>query len=209
MKELFNNWKTVPNFLCLTRILLVPVFAVFYLKGYPEISVLVLIVSGLTDTFDGRIARKFNQTSELGKILDPVADKLTQIAVALVLLIRFYSSSSASMRAFSWVFLLFLLKEAVMMLVGLYLLTKGIKPSVAAIYGKVATFVFYVVMLLLIAFGPEIGAFSTYDLRMAMPEWLAFTLVIMSLVLTFVAFASYIPGTVKQIKDSKNTLGDN
>ncbi|MBQ7653783.1 MAG: CDP-alcohol phosphatidyltransferase family protein, partial [Clostridia bacterium] len=73
MKELFNNWKTVPNLLCLIRILLVPVFVVLYLKGYPELAVCTLIVSGLTDSFDGRIARRFNQISELGKLLDPVA----------------------------------------------------------------------------------------------------------------------------------------
>lgn len=209
MKELFNNWKTIPNLLCAIRILLVPLFVVLYLKGYPGFAVSVLIVSGLTDTFDGRIARKYNQVSELGKLLDPVADKLTQISVAMVLLVKFYSSSSSSMKMFSWVFLVFLLKEVLMLCVGLFMLTKGLKPSGAEIFGKVATFVFYVVMLILIGFGPEIGAFSTYDLRMAMPEWLAFTLVIISLALTVVAFISYIPGTLKQIKESKNTLGDN
>lgn len=204
MKELFNNWKTVPNLLCLIRILLVPVFVVLYLKGYPELAVCTLIVSGLTDSFDGRIARRFNQISELGKLLDPVADKLTQIAVALVLLIKFYSSSSSSMKVFSWVFSLFLLKEVVMLGVGLYMLSVGLKPSGSEIFGKVATFVFYVVMLIIIGFGPEIGAFSTYDLKMAMPEWLAFTLVIVSLVLTFIALVSYIPGVLKQLKERKN-----
>lgn len=204
MKDLFSNWKTVPNLLCLIRILLVPVFVVLYLKGYPGYAVLTLIISGLTDTFDGRIARKYNQMSDLGKLLDPIADKLTQISVAMVLLVKFHISTSSSMKMFSWVFLLFLLKEAIMLVVGLYMISVGIKPSGAEIFGKIATFVFYVVMLIIIGFGPNIGAFSTYDLRMQMPEWLAFTLVLLALVLTFVALASYIPGTIKQFKERKD-----
>lgn len=209
MNQIFDNWKTVPNLLCVIRILLVPLFVVFYLKGYPGLAVSVLVVSGLTDTFDGRIARKYNQISELGKLLDPIADKLTQISVAVVLLIKFYTSSSESMKMFSWVFTLFLLKEVIMLIFGLFMLSIGLKPASSEIFGKVATFVFYVVMLLIIGFGPEIGAFSTYDLRMAMPEWLAFSLVIVSLALTFIALISYIPGVVKQLNERKNKLGEN
>lgn len=207
--NIFENWKTVPNLLCFIRILLVPAFIVFYLKGYPLLSVAILIVSGLTDCFDGKIARKFNQISALGKILDPIADKCTQIAVALVLLYKFNTSSSHTMKMFSYVFILFLLKEVLMLAFGSYMLKIGLKPAAAEIFGKVATFVFYVVMVLIIGFGPEIGAFSTYDLRMAMPEWMAFILVIISLILTFVALGSYIPNVWKQLKERKKEIGDN
>lgn len=209
MKELFKDWKTIPNLLCVIRILLVPLFVILYVKGYPIMAVSIVVVSGLTDCFDGKIARKFNQVSALGKLLDPIADKLTQIAVAMVLLFKFHQSSSHSMKIFSWVFLFFLVKEVVMLLFGLYMLSIGLKPSSAEIYGKVSTFVFYVVMFLIIGFGPEIGAFSTYDLRMSMPEWMAFTLVIISVVLMFAALGSYIPDVVRQLKNCKNKMGEN
>ena len=207
--NIFENWKTVPNLLCFIRILLVPAFIVFYLKGYPLLSVAVLIVSGLTDCFDGKIARKFNQISALGKILDPIADKCTQIAVALVLLYKFNTSSSHTMKMFSYVFILFLFKEILMLAFGSYMLKIGLKPVAAEIFGKVATFVFYVVMVLIIGFGPEIGAFSTYNLRMAMPECMAFILVIISLILTFAALGSYIPNVWHQLKERKKEIGDN
>ena len=90
MKELFKDWKTIPNLLCVIRILLVPLFVILYVKGYPIMAVSIVVVSGLTDCFDGKIARKFNQVSDLGKLLDPIADKLTQIAVAMVLFCWFY-----------------------------------------------------------------------------------------------------------------------
>ena len=90
MNDLFKNWKTIPNLISFIRIILVPVFVVLYLKGHTITAVSVLAVSGLTDCFDGKIARKFNQISALGKILDPVADKLTEISIAIVLLIKFH-----------------------------------------------------------------------------------------------------------------------
>ena len=72
---------TVPNLMSFFRILLVPVFAVTFLEKVPLWPVVILLLSGVTDLFDGMIARKFNQVSDLGKMLDPAADKLTQIAV--------------------------------------------------------------------------------------------------------------------------------
>ena len=74
----------------------------------------------------------------------------------------------------------------------------GIKPGAAEIYGKVATFVFYFVMLIIIGFGPEIGAFKNY---WTLPDPLLMALVIISAVLTLVAFASYMPATYKQFKE--------
>ena len=62
--------------------------------------------------FDGKIARRFHQVSALGKVLDPVADKITQITIAVMLFLEFHKSTSGAMRAFSWVFLFFLCKEA-------------------------------------------------------------------------------------------------
>lgn len=73
LKRLFTGCLTVPNLLSLIRIILIPVFGVLFYHDHVLAAVIVLAVSGLTDLFDGKIARRFNQVSELGKILDPIA----------------------------------------------------------------------------------------------------------------------------------------
>ena len=199
IKELFQNWKTVPNLLSALRIVMVPIMAVLFVKGYPLWSVFVLFLSGLSDFLDGKIARRFNQISELGKILDPIADKLTQITVAVLLFLFFRrAQNSPELRAFSWVFLLFVGKELLMILVSIVLLAMGLRPGAAEIFGKIATFAFYTVMLFIIAFGPEIGAFHTF---WTAPALLLKILVVVSVVLCFVALFSYAPGTYKLIKN--------
>lgn len=202
---IFDGCLTVPNLLSVIRIILIPVFAVLYIKGYIWWSVLILFVSGLSDFFDGKIARKFNQVSNLGKMLDPIADKLTIFAIAIVLFIKFKGAQSESMQAFAWVFLLFIAKDIVMLLGGALLIALGARPVPAEIYGKVATFMFYAVMLVIIAFGPEVGAISNINSALTLPETVMFVLVVIAVILTFVAFFSYIPVTVKQIlnKDKK------
>ena len=77
------------------------------------------------------------------------------------------------------------------------MLAKGLRPSAAEIYGKVATFAFYGVMLLLIAFAPGFGAFHEW---WTMPEWFIMVLVVISAILTLIALLSYVPGFFKQIK---------
>ncbi len=77
---------TVPNILSFVRLALIPVICVFYLvKEDGILAASVLVLSGLTDVVDGFIARRFNMVSDLGKALDPVADKLTQGVVLLCL----------------------------------------------------------------------------------------------------------------------------
>ena len=81
---------TIPNLLSCIRILLIPVFLWFYLaKDDITATVILLALSALTDMLDGFIARHFHCVSDLGKALDPVADKLTQVAMLFCLLFRF------------------------------------------------------------------------------------------------------------------------
>ncbi len=203
MKDLFKGCWTVPNLLSLIRIALIPVFGVLFYNGEYLWAVFVLFLSGISDTLDGRIARRFNQISALGKILDPVADKLTQITIAIVLFLEFRKPESGkAMNIFAWVFLFFLVKELLMILGGLFMLCKGLRPGAAEIYGKIATLVFYAVMTLIIAFGPSFGAFTNLDVP-PMPEWLIMILVVISAIATLVAFCSYIPGFFKQLKEAK------
>lgn len=202
VKGIFEGCLTIPNLMSVIRILLIPVFAVLYIKGYIWWSVAVLAVSGLSDFFDGKIARKFNQVSALGKMLDPIADKLTVFTLAIVLFIQFKNAESASMKAFAWVFLLFIAKDIIMLLGGAVLIALGSRPVAAEIYGKAATLVFYVVMILIIGFGPEVGAISRTYPNLTLPESVMFVLVVLAVILTFVAFISYLPGSVKQILDN-------
>lgn len=198
LKSLFTGCLTVPNLLSLIRILLIPVFGVLFYQGHIGWSVVILVISGLTDFFDGKIARRFNQISALGKLLDPVADKLTQITIAIVIFLEFNKSTDPTMQWFKWVFLFFLFKELLMVVIGAIMLACGLRPVAAEIYGKVATFVFYAVMVLVIAFGPEIGALRSL---FVLPDWLMITLVIIAAVLTFIALLSYAPPTYKQFKE--------
>lgn len=77
---------TVPNALSLFRVFLIPMFIYTYLNAnLPAQGCIILLISGFTDILDGYIARRFDMTSDLGKILDPVADKLTQAATLVCL----------------------------------------------------------------------------------------------------------------------------
>ena len=201
LKALFTGCLTVPNLLSLIRILLIPVFGVLFYNGEALWAVVVLVLSGLTDLFDGKIARRFNQISELGKILDPVADKLTQITIAVVIFLVLDKSQDPTMQWFKWVFLFFLFKELVMILGGAVMLAIGLRPGAAEIYGKVATFVFYGVMVVVLAFGPEIGALREW---FTLPTPVMIVLVIISAALTFVALLSYLPSTFSQFKERKH-----
>lgn len=196
MKELLKGWNTIPNWLSYIRIALIPVFAVLFYKGYVGWAMLVLGLSGLSDFFDGKIARKFNQVSDLGKIIDPVADKLTQITIAIMFYIEFRTSSEETIKTFSWVFLIFVIKEFVMVFFGGLMLAMGLRPAAAEIYGKAATMVFYLVMIAIVMFGPDIGFLKEY---WTIPDVAMLVLVIVSAVLTVVAFCSYLPSAAKQI----------
>ncbi len=200
LKSLFEGCLTVPNLLSLIRILLIPVFGVLFYRGEVLWSVIVLALSGLTDFLDGKIARKFNQVSALGKLLDPIADKLTQITIAIVIFLEFNKSQDPTMKWFKWVFLFFLFKELLMVIIGAIMLAVGLRPVAAEIYGKVATFVFYAVMVLVVAFGPEIGALRNV---FTLPTPVMIALVILAAVLTFVALLSYAPPTFRQFKERK------
>ena len=204
IKEIFDGCLTIPNLISVIRILLIPVIAVLYYRGYIWWSVFVIFISGISDAVDGKIARKFNQVSNLGKMLDPIADKFTIFALAIVLFLKFKEAQSESMQAFAWVFLLFIIKDIIMILGSVVLIALGTRPVAAEIWGKLATFAFYAVMVVIIGFGPEIGAISIYYPQYTLPETVMFVLVIAAVVLTFIAFFSYLPSAFKQLKNNTN-----
>ncbi|MEE0967676.1 CDP-alcohol phosphatidyltransferase family protein [Faecalibacillus faecis] len=150
-KEIFS----IPNILCYLRILLVPVFLYVYFKLEADnnnhyLSVLILIISSITDFLDGFIARKYDMITELGKLVDPMADKLTQLVVACTLVVSYPS--------YIWLIVIILLKDGMLLLAGIYLLKKSGKHlEQAEMPGKVATCVFFVVSIILLAFNPGIN----------------------------------------------------
>lgn len=204
IKTLLKDWNTIPNWLSYIRIVLIPVFAVLFYNGYEIPALIIIVASGLTDFFDGKLARKLNQVSDLGKLLDPVADKLTQITLAIVFYLEFRTSSDELINTFSWVFLIFVIKELVMVVFGGLMLLVGLRPVAAEFVGKAATMVFYLVMIVIVMFGPDVGVLSHL---WALPDKALLGLVIVSAALTVLAFLSYLPSTFKQvaakIKESK------
>ena len=201
---LFSNVWTIPNALSFIRILLIPLFAWLFYKGELIWAVVVLALSGLSDFFDGKIARRFNQVSALGKLLDPVADKLTQATIAIMLFLTFYHAENRTLHLFAWVFLLFIIKELVMLIGGALMIYFGIRPGAAEIYGKAATMAFYLVMITIMAFGPEVGAFRAEPEAVVqlftLPDSVMMVLVVIAVIMTFVAFFSYMPETHRQVQ---------
>ena len=202
---LFENIWTIPNIISFIRILLIPVFGVLFYNGQLLWALLILAFSGFTDFIDGKLARKLNQVSELGKMLDPIADKLTQATIAIVYFFSFRNAENETLNLFAWVFLLFIVKELLMIVGGALMIAVGIRPGAAEIYGKAATLVFYVVMVTLMAFGPEVGAFRAEEGAIAqlftLPDAVMMVLVVISLIMTIIAFLSYLPGAYSQVKE--------
>lgn len=132
---------TIPNLLSFFRLCLIPVFMWLYCveKNYLWTGI-ILILSGLTDTVDGIIARKFNMISDLGKVLDPIADKLTQAAMLFCLLTRFPLMIAP--------LALMVVKEFFMGVTGLLVIQKTGKVFGADWHGKVNTWLLYAMMIL-------------------------------------------------------------
>ena len=125
--ELFENWNTIPNWLCFLRIALIPIFSVLFIKEHYIIAFVLMIIAAVTDLLDGKIARKYNMVSNLGKILDPIADKLSQVAIVIILIFKFWSFEGI----LKYLLFLFIAKELIMVIAGALLLAKGMRPVAA------------------------------------------------------------------------------
>lgn len=145
-----KNWKkeilTIPNLLSLFRLVLIPVYVVIYLNATKPahyfLSAAILAVSCLTDMIDGKIARKFNMISTVGKILDPVADKATQFTLIVCLAVKH--------PVLRWLTGLFVLKESFQLIAGCINLRKGRILKGALITGKICTTILFVSLILLV-----------------------------------------------------------
>lgn len=188
----------IPNALSILRILLIPVYAYVYLTAPDEISATdpagyasyiwaggILVFSGLTDMLDGIIARKFNQITKLGRILDPLADKLTQTVVTITLAIRHPK----------WVLLpvIYILKELLMLIGGVVLIRKFRDLAPSKWFGKMATGVFYTATVLLVAVP-------------ILPDWCKWILIFAILATLIFAFFMYFPLFFRYFRKEKPML---
>ena len=134
--------KHIPNILSYFRILLIPVFIWFMRNNQGWEAALVLAFSGLTDITDGYLARRFDWISDWGKVLDPLADKMTQLTVCIILVLK--------MREYWFFFAILIFKEAVMIIFGIYLFKNKIKIEGAKWFGKLFTILFYISMVIIV-----------------------------------------------------------
>jgi cardiolipin synthase (CMP-forming) len=122
----------VPNLLSILRIALVPVFLWFLLDEFFLAAIVVLAIAGLTDFLDGYLARKLNQITKLGKMLDPVADRLYIFATLLAL--------SATGYVPWWLAALVILRDVLMLISLPVLASVGYRSLPVHYLGKASTF---------------------------------------------------------------------
>ena len=130
--------KNIPNALTIVRFLLIPLIVFYVLTGQYIAAFITLTISGLTDVLDGCIARKFNFITNFGKLIDPLADKATQIAVLASLTFKGIIPL--------WMLLIVFAKEFVMVAGASFLYGKKLVVS-SRWYGKLATVLFYVAIV--------------------------------------------------------------
>lgn len=165
---------TVPNILSTIRILMIPFVVVAYFKENYILAIVLLALSGLTDVADGFIARHFHQISDLGKILDPIADKLTQFTVVVCLSVHH-----------PWlipVAILFAVKEILTLIGAVIFVHRGNATPYARWWGKMTTVVLYVTM----------GLFLLRDWYPQIPQEVTTVAVTLTLACLLFSFYNYL-----------------
>ena len=181
------NWKkeilTIPNLLSVFRIALIPVYLRIYLSADSaedySLAAAILALSCFTDLIDGKIARKFNMISNVGKVLDPLADKLTQLGLLLCL--------AARSRVIKYLLTIFLIKEFWQLFAMVSAMRRGKALNGALWSGKVSTTVLFTGLGLMFLF-PNMG------------EGAVNVITIICLVFLLHAFADYVRAYVGKEK---------
>jgi len=179
--------KFVPNVISVFRICLVPVFIVVYFTDESDnklSAILVYAIAAFSDFLDGFLARRYKASSNLGKVLDPLGDKLMTISVMVCITID-------GLIPF-WAVLLAGVKELLMGAGGLVLHKKAHAELPSSNFiGKTSTVVFFLVCVTLMLFRN-------------IPNWASLTLISIAIGLTFIALASYLLKYIKIMKNMEN-----
>lgn len=205
----------IPNIICYLRMILVIGATVIYLVPFTlfgnsfanvYIASDVMVVASFTDFLDGFVARSFDQRSNLGKVLDPIADILTEAMLSLAVCVMFAKDFPIVIL----MLLMFLLKEVTLVFEDIILAVNGKSFAGARVYGKISTFVLLVEQLAMLIFGPallklwapiesEYGIISIYIFNVSSA--------IVTLV-QFVAWLLYLVDMVKILKSNKSEISE-
>jgi len=175
--------KYVPNILTVLRFFLIP-FTIYFLTRNEYIAAMIILtISGLTDILDGAIARKFNLITNFGKLIDPLADKITQVSILGTLVVKNIIPL--------WILVVVLVKEAAMVAGASFLYGKELVVS-SKWYGKAATVLFYFAIVLSMIFR-DLKIQNSIDLII---YYIAVAMTIFSLIMYFREF--YMKGYLKK-----------
>lgn len=159
--------KNVPNTLSVIRLLMVPLFVWLFLSDYVAAALAVFIIAGATDVVDGYIARKYNCTSTLGKILDPLADKFLQLSAFLCLWYRDYVPG--------WMPVIYLIKELATV-IGAFIIFRKTKFVVKSnVFGKLATVLVFGAVFVIALFSEVIGEFGVNSICVLVALYFVFS----------------------------------
>lgn len=175
--------RYIPNILTVLRFFLIPFILHFLVNDEFILAIIFLTLSGITDILDGTIARKFNFITNFGKLIDPLADKITQLAILWMLV----SKNIIPL----WILVIVLLKEATMVAGASFLYGKELVVS-SKWYGKASTVLFYLAIVLSMIFR-DLQIQTSIDLII---YYIAVTMTIFSLVMYFREF--YMQGYLKK-----------
>jgi cardiolipin synthase len=132
----------LPNLLTISRFVLIPVYLAVFFNGYMKTSFLIMVIAGLTDILDGYLARTRGQVTQVGVMLDPLADKLMMIAVVISLLISGLIPWQAAVAMF--------IRDVGMIAGAAIFHFRGKKTVPANLLGKLTTVLYYVAVWLIV-----------------------------------------------------------
>ncbi|WP_353092571.1 CDP-diacylglycerol--glycerol-3-phosphate 3-phosphatidyltransferase [Tissierella praeacuta] len=177
----------IPNMLTILRILLIPVYLYFFYSNIENnilFAGLIFILAGISDVLDGYIARKYDMSTKLGIVLDPIADKL----MTFTILISFTTKGIIPI----WILIALGIKEVMMILGGVALyLFKGKQVLPSNKYGKIATMSFYT---------------ATLSIVFKLPRTISQTLFFITVVLNIIAFINYFIIYIKMRNNINNSI---
>jgi cardiolipin synthase len=183
--------KYVPNALTVLRFLLIPIIVIACVQGQYILAIAVLSISGLTDILDGTIARKYNYITDFGKLMDPLADKATQISLLTTLFIKGAIPI--------WILAIVVLKEFCMVSGASFLYGKELVVS-SKWYGKLATVLFYVAMVISL-FLEQIGNTTNNIIKaIGIADTIIYYLAVITTIASLIMYmkAFYIQGYLKK-----------
>ena len=183
--------KHIPNILSCFRIMLTGVFVYLFFNNYPDniiAAMMVFLLAGATDVVDGFLARRFHWITDLGKILDPFADKLMQCTVLVCMLIKSLIPA--------WLAIPFILKELLILSGGLFMIKKRDVVAVSNVFGKATVVFFYAAIVFCI---------TARDYLAENPVML-YVVCTLVLLVAMSALVNYVASYFKTLKKQKNDV---